>query len=120
MECLPDMDVEACWADPEGDRAASDYAYAALLSVADLLIMWKDFSTDASTPEYDGRLAGSLQRRFLGRCFRSIVLWAQNSPLAPGELSAALQTISEAGPIAVWVTPVSLMAQEHQGVLAQA
>ncbi|WP_333615271.1 hypothetical protein [Glutamicibacter sp.] len=117
---LLDMDVRASWTNPDGDRAASGHAYEALLLAADRLVIWNYFSINASTPEYAGLLARSLQQRLPGRFVMSTGFWAQNSPLAPEQLSAALQAISDAGPVAVSVTPVSLMAQEHWDVLARA
>lgn len=117
---LLDMEVRASWGNPDGDRAASGHAYETLLSAADRLIIWNYFSINVSTPDYGGRLARSLQQRFPGRFVMSTGLWAQNSALAPEQLASALQTISEAGPVAVSVTPVSLMTQEHWDVLARA
>jgi hypothetical protein len=120
------MDVQVDWEDPARGAPVAGQDYAALLGVADRLVLWAYLFGDRP-PSDVGRLVDALvaDGQDMSRFVVSVGLWAPGTPEAPGSLPAptlaqAVEAALAAGATSVNVTPVTLMTDEDWVALAEA
>lgn len=115
------MDVRLSWEDPARGVVASGQDYAALLTVADRLVVWAYVGTDHAPQDVEAATAALAAAGYdMARFTMSVGLWASVDPavaipaatMAPTVVAAATHGVTD-----VNVTPVSLMTDEYWSAL---
>jgi hypothetical protein len=108
-----DMEVRAPWANPASDRRMSGQNYVDLMKVADRLVVWDYFALNNRSPSYTKDLASALANRGGQRFVMSVGLWADHGTISAADLRTAIRASVAGGVDSVWVTPASLLSQDH-------
>lgn len=115
------MEVRAPREKASADRRDSGHDYELLTGAADRLVMWDYFGIAEDGGPGTRSLARALSQRDDGRGVLSVGLWDDaRDAITPAQLRSAVEDAARGGSQAVWVTPVSLMSQEHWRALADA
>lgn len=105
-----EVEVRAQW---DGPHQRDGQDYAALLDVADRLVIWGYFALHEREPESLELLA----RQAPAGSTISIGLWAPSGVISPDELRRAADAVARGGAHTVEVVPMSLMTEGHWAAL---
>lgn len=115
------MEVRAPTEDAAGDRRDSGQDYALLEGACDRLVVWDYFGIADEGSPTTSQLADALVDRSGTRDVLSVGLWdSEAEAISPDALRDAVEAAADAGVETVWVTPTSLMDDDHWSALADA
>ncbi|WP_210506489.1 hypothetical protein [Naasia sp. SYSU D00057] len=114
-----EVEVRADWTGREPDPRQDGQSYSALLGAADRLVLWGYFALADRGPGDLEALARRLGSAARDRAILSIGLWARHGTISPADLAEAARAAERGSVRSVWVTPASLMDDEHWRSLAE-
>lgn len=115
------MEVRAPTEDAAGDRRDSGQDYALLEGACDRLVVWDYFGIADEGSPTTSQLADAMVDRAGTRDVLSVGLWdSEAEAISPDALGDAVEAAADAGVETVWVTPTSLMDDDHWSALADA
>ncbi len=112
------VDVRVDWEAPQYEGRRSGHDYALLLQYADRLVLWNYFGLSNASPAYTRDIARYVQRYGAERIIISYGLWADHGAVVDAlDLRRAMIAGQKANLPNAWITPASLMEEEHWQVL---
>ncbi|MBI5587554.1 MAG: glycosyltransferase family 2 protein [Deltaproteobacteria bacterium] len=108
------VDVPVSWSDFTRNGRESGLDYKRVLKHADNIVVWNYFYLESLPVTVSEKLAKYMSDNFAPDSFYiSIGLWGKNKPMDPLNFSMALRYTLKGGAKRIWVTPDSMITDEH-------
>lgn len=112
------VDVPASWKDFRRNGNESGLDYRRVLRHADNIVVWNYFYLEGLPPAVSEELSRYLSENFPKDSFYvSLGMWGKKDNMDPQTFNAALKSTIKGGATRIWVTPDSLVTDDHWGAL---
>jgi poly-beta-1,6-N-acetyl-D-glucosamine synthase len=108
------VDVPISWADFRRNGKDSGLDYRRVLRHADNIVVWNYFYLEGKSPKVSEAISRYLVENLPRDSFYvSLGLWGKKDPMDPRTLSQGLTNAIRGGAKRIWITPDSLVTEEH-------